>query len=184
MTRTQPSKAEVDNGVKIAGRRSLKYEDLGLPPMGSHRVEHDWIDLAAAASCKSAWNVHGGSGPREIWGRKPRKGKANQQNGEGVSPCCPQRGRNSNWKQCSRSVCAHAQSCLTLCLLVDCSLPGSFVHGIFQARILEWVAISYSRGSSQSREQTCISCIFYIGRWGFVFLLFFCFLPLVPLEKP
>ena len=41
MTRTQPSKAEVDNGVKIAGRRSLKYEDLGLPPMGSHRVGHD-----------------------------------------------------------------------------------------------------------------------------------------------
>ena len=41
------------------------------------------------------------------------------------------------------------QSCLTLCDLVDCSLQSSSVHGILQARILEWVAISFSRGSSQ-----------------------------------
>ena len=41
-----------------------------------------------------------------------------------------------------------AQSCLTLCDPLDYSPPGSSVHGIFQARILEWVAISYSRGSS------------------------------------
>ena len=40
-----------------------------------------------------------------------------------------------------------------------CSLPGSSVLGISQARILEWVAISFSRGSSQSRDRTCISCI-------------------------
>ena len=39
-----------------------------------------------------------------------------------------------------------AQSCLTLCDPMDCSQPGSSVHGIFQARILEWVAISYSPG--------------------------------------
>ena len=47
-----------------------------------------------------------------------------------------------------------AKSCLTLCDPMDCSLPGSSVHGIFQAIILEWVAISYSRGSSQPRNQT------------------------------
>ena len=41
------------------------------------------------------------------------------------------------------------QSCPTLCDPVDCSLPGFSVHGIFQAKILEWVAISFSRGSSQ-----------------------------------
>ena len=41
-----------------------------------------------------------------------------------------------------------AQSCLTLCDPMDCSLPGSSVHGIFQARILEWVAMSFSRQSS------------------------------------
>ena len=41
----------------------------------------------------------------------------------------------------------------------DCSLPGSSVQGIILARILEWVAISSSRGSSQPRDETCISCI-------------------------
>ena len=52
-----------------------------------------------------------------------------------------------------------AQSCLTLCNPMDCSLPGSSVHGIFQARILEWVAIPFSRGSSHLRDQTRVSCI-------------------------
>ena len=41
-----------------------------------------------------------------------------------------------------------AQSCLTLCGPMDCSLPGSSVHGIFQATVLEWIAISFSSGSS------------------------------------
>ena len=40
------------------------------------------------------------------------------------------------------------QSCPTLCNPMDCSLPGFSVHGIFQARVLEWVAVSFSRGSS------------------------------------
>ena len=40
---------------------------------------------------------------------------------------------------------------------MDCSPPGSSVHGIFQARVLEWVAISFSRGSSQPRDQTWVS---------------------------
>ena len=42
---------------------------------------------------------------------------------------------------------------------MDCSLPGSSVHEILEARILKWVAISFSRGSSQPRDQTCVSCI-------------------------
>ena len=45
-----------------------------------------------------------------------------------------------------------AQSCLTLCVSMDCSLPGSPVHGILQPRILEWVAIPFHRGSSQPRS--------------------------------
>ena len=49
--------------------------------------------------------------------------------------------------------CSVAQSCLTLCDPVGASPPGSSVHGAFQARILEWVAISFSRGSSHSRDQ-------------------------------
>ena len=45
---------------------------------------------------------------------------------------------------------------------MDCSLPGSSVHGIFQARVLEWIAISFSRGSSRPRDWTRVSCI--VGR--------------------
>ena len=51
-----------------------------------------------------------------------------------------------------------AQSCLTLFDPMDRSSPGSSVHGIFQARVLEWVAISFSRGSSQPRDWTWVSC--------------------------
>ena len=46
----------------------------------------------------------------------------------------------------------------TLCDPMDCSLPGSSLHGILQARILEWVAISFSSVSSQLRDQTQVSC--------------------------
>ena len=45
-----------------------------------------------------------------------------------------------------------SQLCPIVCDLMDCSLPGFSVHGIFQARILEWVAIPFSRGSSQPRD--------------------------------
>ena len=51
------------------------------------------------------------------------------------------------------------------CDPLDCSLPGSSVLGILQARILGWVAMPSSRGSSPHRDQTCISCISCIGRW-------------------
>ena len=52
-----------------------------------------------------------------------------------------------------------SQSCQTLYDPVDCSPPGSSVHGILQARILEWVAVPFSRGSSQPRDQMWVSCI-------------------------
>ena len=55
-----------------------------------------------------------------------------------------------------------AQSCLTLCDPMDCSLPGSSVRRILQARILEWVAIPFSRESSSPRSETWVS---WIGRW-------------------
>ena len=55
------------------------------------------------------------------------------------------------------------QSCLTLCDPMDCSPPVSSVHGIFQVRILEWVAIPFPRGSSQTRNRTHVFCI---GRLG------------------
>ena len=63
-----------------------------------------------------------------------------------------------NRAQVSVCVCSTAQSCPTLCNPIDYSLPGSSVFGVFQARILEWVVISSSRGSSRPRDWTGISC--------------------------
>ena len=71
-------------------------------------------------------------------------------------------------------VCAKSlQSCLTLCNPMDCSLPGSSVYGILQARILEWVAMA-SRGSSQPSNP----CLLHLLHWQV------CSLPLVPPGKP
>ena len=51
------------------------------------------------------------------------------------------------------------ESCLILCDPIDCSLPGSSVHEIFQTIVLEWVAISFSRGSLQPRDRSQVSCL-------------------------
>ena len=67
-----------------------------------------------------------------------------------------QSGLNKSW---SCFYCLVAKSCPTLCDPTDCSPPGSSIHGILQVRILEWVAISSSRGSSRPRDQTRVSCI-------------------------
>ena len=56
-----------------------------------------------------------------------------------------------------------AQPCLTLCDLMDCSLPRSSAHRILQVKILEWVAMPSSRGSYQPRDRICVSCI--VGRF-------------------
>ena len=67
------------------------------------------------------------------------------------------------------------QSCLMFCDLLDCCPPGSSVHGILQARILEWVAMLPSRGSSAPRDETHVSCSFCIAGEFFT---------AEPLEKP
>ena len=72
-------------------------------------------------------------------------------------------------------VCSIAQSFSSCCDSMDCALPGFSVHIIFQARILEWVFISSSRGFSQSRDLTRISCVFCIADRFFIS---------EPLEKP
>ena len=71
-------------------------------------------------------------------------------------------------EKCQGRACVHAKSlpsCLTLCDTMVCSLPGSSVHGILQARILEWVAMPFSRGPSRPTDQTCFSyageCVLY-----------------------
>ena len=82
-----------------------------------------------------------------------------------------QNGKNDNDNDAPRTFshgalcpCMHAQSHVT-CNPMDCILPGFSVHGILQARILEWVATPSSRGSSRPRDRTCISCDSCIGRW-------------------
>ena len=62
-------------------------------------------------------------------------------------------------------MCSVAQSCPALHDPMDCSLPGSSIHGILQARILEWVAMPSSRGSSQPRDGTQVFSVSYTGRW-------------------
>ena len=73
---------------------------------------------------------------------------------------------------CAR-VCVHVHACVCMCVCsvvfdscnhMGCSLPGSSVHGILQARILEWVAILSSRGSSPPRDGTGVSCVSCIDR--------------------
>ena len=61
-------------------------------------------------------------------------------------------------------MCLCTQSCPTLCDPMNCNPTGSSVHEIFQAIKLEQVAISFSRESSQPRDQTHISCVSYIGK--------------------
>ena len=60
---------------------------------------------------------------------------------------------------CMSICCLVAESCLILCDPMDCSSQGSSVHGITQTRILEWVAISFSRGSSGPKDWTCVSTL-------------------------
>ena len=69
-------------------------------------------------------------------------------------------------KHCKSTMCCAKlpQSRPTLCNPLNCSPPVSSVHGILQARILEWVAIPFSRGSSQPRDRTCISKVSCVGR--------------------
>ena len=62
-------------------------------------------------------------------------------------------------KQGGEHACSVAKLCLTLCYPTDCSPPDSSVHGISQVRILEWFAISFSRGLSQARDRTHVSCL-------------------------
>ena len=62
-------------------------------------------------------------------------------------------------------MCVLPQSCPTLCDPVDCSLPGFSIHGISQAKILELVAISFSRGSSWPRDRSWVFSLSCMGQW-------------------
>ena len=84
------------------------------------------------------------------------------------------------------------QSCLTLCDPIDCRPPGCSVHGILQARIVEWVAMPSSRESAPPRDRTLVSYVSCTGRWVLVpipgepiylFIMCNCFILLFSLLK-
>ena len=83
--------------------------------------------------------------------------------GENIKCCSHSKQSRNPFKNVTHNyhVCLHKllQSCPILCNPMDCSLPGSSVHGILQVRILEWVAKSSPRGSSPPRDGTHVSCI-------------------------
>ena len=123
---------------KIPGTR----EPGGLPSMGSHRVGYDWRDLAAAAAAGGVTTTHTHPLPSSL-----------QEPGSFMEITS------------FKLNCVCAQSCSTLCNTVDGSPPGSSVHGILQARILQWVGMPFSRGSSQLRDQIRVFCVSCICRW-------------------
>ena len=130
-------------------------EPGGLPSMGSHRVGHDWSDLAAAAAacfifCDFYHNKERNLRSRDTVVSFLRAGLS-------VSDSLPVPSARATGV--IHAVRAQSpQSFLTLCDPVNCSPPDSLVHRILQARILECVAISFSRGSSQPRDWTPVSC--------------------------
>ena len=143
---------------------------------GLHRVGHDWSDLAAAAAAAlvrhcSKW-VFPITFPlqHKFCGCFPNRT-------DYITRCCSHlssfalMGHRFPIWDCHLIVifvwcfkhycccCLVTKSCLPFCNPMDCSLPGSSVHGIFQKSILEWIAISFSKGSSQPRDLTRVSCI-------------------------
>ena len=104
---------------------------------------------------------------KEVWVTPLEKNKVKQRHSELYSIVGNNLCGKRIWKRIDMCwfVCVHAQSCLTLCDTMDCSLPGSSVHGVSQARILEWAAIFFSRGSSHLRDRSSISYISCISRW-------------------
>jgi len=104
-----------------------------------------WRKINALKACSEQTQTLG-----ETWGKDSEPEAVQLEN------CGPRvRGGNQGLDTIRGSrmcVCLVAQSCSTLCNLMDCGPPGSSVRGILQARILEWVAMPSSRGASQHRD--------------------------------
>ena len=109
-------------------------------------------DVQRAARLGRAQSEAGAEQGREL-ARKAPSGEAARETKPEVSGLPDQMELSENM------IVLAAQSCPTLRNPTDCSPTGSSVHGISQARILEWVAIPFSRGSSQSRDQTWVTCV-------------------------
>ena len=135
----------------------------GLPSMGSHGVGHDWNDLAAAAAAAAALGLlthcllflkypssHRFTGLCALIPPQPLRPTPHSAHSSGciftpgcnfLSICFLRWTIDFTRTETVSCVCIVAQLCLTLCDPKDCNPPGSSVYGIFQARILEWVAI-------------------------------------------
>ena len=141
----------------LAWRLPGTGEPGGLPSMGSHRVGHDWSDLAAAGLLWKS-KRHGG-----IWIKLAVRLV-------GVKAHVTELKKVSTWLSCLRVSCM-------LCMLSNFSRVWLFVNlwtvahqaplplGILQARILKWVAVPSSRGSSQPRNRTPDLIVSCTGRW-------------------
>ena len=149
----------------LAWRIPRTGEPGGLPSVRLHRDGHDWCDLAAAAAAGSiilldySWCV--------CWsGSWLYKCVPFLKILHGILITCtfPYVYCTSIRISVHYCCCSVAKLCPTLCNFLDCSPLGSSVHGILQARILEWVAIPFSRGSSRPRAWTRVSCGFCTGR--------------------
>ena len=128
--------------------------------VGAVEMGRKWWDRSVQRSfqggCNPEPDCKGGlSALLEKWVRVSHIEVIASANAEKEMGWTPGRLQVQQWGDC----CLIAQSCPTLCDPMDCCPPGSSVHGISQARILEWVAISLSRRSSQPRNWTRVSCI-------------------------
>ena len=116
----------------------------------------------SSPSTECRWMMHACPSPHH-WGRESWHLQWGSQNG--TTPECHFESFlsicifSSGWTKKRKVKVLVAQSCLTLCDFTDHSLPGSSVDQILQARILEWVAIAFSRGSFWPRDQTQVTCI-------------------------
>ena len=135
----------------LAWRIPGTVEPGGLPSMGLHRAGHDWSNLAAAAAARIIF-LH----LRIII---YLLGLINFQSWSSDAKRLLNLG--SLWTRVLRfPICVYSSlHCIGLCNSMDCNPPGSSVHGLLQTRILEWVAILFSKGSSWPRDWTWVSCI-------------------------
>ena len=141
-------------------RKLLRFLPLWDVPLKCASPRHRPLssltpDRVCASPERSAFNVQTRKGPGSFVGISESSWGKRKELWPGHCICSPSlcTPRFPGWFH--RSV----TGCLNLCDLMDSSPPGSSVHGIFQARTLEWVAISSSRSFSLPRDGTCISCL-------------------------
>ena len=119
-----------------------------------HSYNDKWFSLKKKGKSDTCYTMGELWGHYAKWGKPVTKGRAlpdptyTYTRSPELSNSC----QTSCW-------CLVAKSCLTFCDPMDCGPPGSSVHGIYQERILKWVAMPSSRGFSLPRDRTCVSCV-------------------------